>query len=458
MSSTPDTDPTPPLAAGEADDAVDPRILEALATAAAELAPSQAPGAPALTPESIQQQIQRFQELPPDEQRQAVAGLQAQGFIDEATAQTFATIGAPSGSSGRHSSSPGGDALRAMMSQLREHLDPPADLFEYRQLGRGFTAPRESGGPAPTQTSTYFSLDHWHWLELKRDAPGVPRSFGPFPMHLQLPESQIIKDLTDWGILTGAGALAQEARTRIEAVTRRATVICTGTVVLHSLKRTIDKQALPSYVKEYNLEHSISDTPRVHISIGVTDSEVVSVVHNNGSLVWRHRPRNDRIDLDAADEILAQLDPESAWSAHPMLPFRVRASVNAAFVDSPDASRLLPPEPDPSDRSPEAAKARKTRAASKQSVTEIAVEAGLDRDIRQKLTELAQFPTTASATFTVTGERPPLEPGGVGLAFLDGAGIIVSYPEGTGKTKAMVYDTGTRKAIANGIESLRRAP
>lgn len=346
-------------------------------------------------------------------------------------------------------------ALRAAMRALVPGRDK-APAGANRVIGGWLTADATTAAPV-TETSTYFSLSHWHWLAAMNLVRAIPADLGPTYPHLFISESQIVHDLKAWSALDDDGKLTSEAADMFGAVTGHAELTVFGTVLLYAQRR--DPVKLPEMLKEFGLEAAVRDVPRVTFAIGITEREVVTALVNNSTVVFTRRLRRGEATADAAAAVLELLDPDGAWPAYPLAtPIVLSGDVVDQLATGEDTAGLIDTEPGEDATEAEQDEDTTRRDKVRKGVRAVLGAAKVPAAAAEEIAEIAASTTHALAQITVRTSDVDVArtgPGALAVVFLRGRGAVASYPSGSDQFRRITYVAANASGIKTGISVLR---
>lgn len=327
----------------------------------------------------------------------------------------------------------------------------------YRNVSEWLSVDSTPAAPA-AHASPWFTVSHWHWLAAKGHVRQIPVELGLTFPHLFLSEGQIANDLTAWEALDGRGEITEEAAAMFAAVSGAAELTLYGTVLLYAYRR--EPVELPAELKEFGLEAAVRNVPRVTFSIGVTEREVVTVLVNNGTVIFDRRRRRGDAAAEAAQGLRKLLDPADDWKPYP-LPTTITLPGEAvdALATSENTAGVIDSEPGEDATDDEKTADIERRERVRKGVRRVLVTAKVPADASAAIADIATATTDALAQVTVrtnTVDVPRGEPSALAIAFLRGKGVVASYPAGTGRFRRVTYVPGTVSGIATGIAALRR--
>lgn len=368
----------------------------------------------------------------------------------------------PAASTGRPAQrNSSGNVLTAAALRSQMHAQVPgrdkAPEGPLRRVGEWLSAPAEDS-PAVTGTSSWFTVNHWHWMAAKGLVPTMPVELGPSFPHLFMSESQIAHDLRAWSALDDRGGVTAEAAAMFGAVSGDADMTLYGTVLLYAHRRA--PVTLPAELEEFGLQAAVRDVPRVTFAIGMTEKEVVTALVNNTTVVFARRHRRTDLVPDAAAALRNLLDPGEHWAPYPMTgPVTLPSDTVEHLATGSDTAGVLDSEPsddaDPLERDADLGRRKRIGKAVRTTLRSARIPTGAADDIAG----IATATTDALAQVTVRTRDVDVsrgEPAALALAFLRKRGVVVSYPSGSGAQRHITYVSGNVSGIALGITSLRR--
>lgn len=297
-----------------------------------------------------------------------------------------------------------------------------------------------------------FSIHHLVWLHRHSFLHDAPYELGPFPATLDFAgtgkfDIKIKEHLTKWGILTDDG-LHPEARWLFETLLGKYEWAVWGTVVLHNMKTNARQTFDPKGADDWGLKYAVRDEPRVPLMIAVTDREIVTAV-NAGfeGLVLNRIARIGNPHKQVGTLLKGILDPPGNWE--PWSGPRVSLPHRAArqIAENPETGKITD---DDDLRTEQVTAIKKTLRQMELS------PATVDR-----LTDLAGFPHAATLNLNINypASSGVVSPSvAMGVVFLDGAGIVVSYPVGRSEeTRTLYYVPGDEAGFTAGIEAMVQA-
>jgi len=298
-----------------------------------------------------------------------------------------------------------------------------------------------------------FSQHHLGWLYRNGFIPDLPLELGPFPLvpdqvAAEALEEHLRKQLIEWGVVS-EGLLNPEAKFLFESLLGiGVTWTVWGTVLLHSLKTNDRAEFDPEGIDEWGLKHAVRDVPRVHFMICVTPKEIITVLNAPPNLIMNRVPiKGPNLALQVGVILKSMLDPQQRWTPWPGPSLSAPMSVITKLVEIPEASRL----------DLDAEDATKRPDVVKRALRELE----MSNKTSEALAELSSYPTTAVAQVSINFPTPSgwvTPPVSMGVSFLDGAGVMVSYPAGkTEQTRTLYYVPGNDEGFENGIRSLTEA-
>lgn len=390
--------------------------------------------------------------LPPSADKAALIHLAAEQDPRMAPIAEAASSEIRIGPDGTITASP---ALRTAMRALVPGRDK-APSGANRVIGGWLTADATTAAPV-TETSTYFTLSHWHWLAAMNLVRAIPADLGPTYPHLFISEAQIIHDLKAWSALDEHGKLTTEAEAMFGAVTGHAELTLYGTVLLYAQRR--DPVKLPEMLKEFGLEAAVRDVPRVTFAIGITDREVVTALVNNTTVVFTRRLRRDEDTADAAAAVLELLDPDNQWPPYPLAtPIVLPGELVDQLATGKDTGLLIDTEPGEDATEEEQDKDAAKRDKVRNSVRSVLGAAKTPAAAAEAIAEIASSTTHALAQITVRTSEVDVsrtDPGALAVVFLRDRGAVASYPSGTGQFRRITYVAANAPGITTGISVLR---
>lgn len=297
-----------------------------------------------------------------------------------------------------------------------------------------------------------FTIHHMLWLHRYGYINDAPYELGPFPATLDTMgtgkfDTKIREQLINWGIITDS-ELHPEARFLFETLLGRYEWALWGTVVLVSMKTNAREEFDPQGMDEWGLKHAVRDEPRVPMMIALTAREIVTAI--NGGLqgmVLNRIPRVGNPYKQVGTILKGMLDPEGNWE--PWAGPRVSLAQRVAQQLSEDESTGRRQDDDDA------------RNEQKTAVKRVLREMDFSSGTVDRLTELAGYPVSASLSANINFPSPNgmVSPTvALGVSFLDGAGIVVSYPVGrTEETRTLYYVPGDDAGFEAGVEAMVQA-
>ena len=297
-----------------------------------------------------------------------------------------------------------------------------------------------------------FSIHHLVWLYRYEYIHDAPYELGPFPSTMDFAgtgkfDEKIRQDLLKWGIISNDGALHEEARFLFETLIGKYDWALWGAVRLYSMKTNAREQFDPKQADEWGLKHAVRDVPRVPMMIAVTDTDIVTAINAPPQLVLNRIPRVGNVFKQVGELLRGILDPNQLWEpwAGPRVSMSQR--VTNQIVSNKDVSTLTDDDSARGDQVVELKKVLKNLDMSSNTVN--------------TLSQLASHPTSAALSANINYPTPSgmVSPSvALGVSFLDGAGIVVSYPIGRSEeTRTLYYVPGDQAGFAAGVEAIFQA-
>lgn len=298
---------------------------------------------------------------------------------------------------------------------------------------------------------TAFSTHHLSWLYRNGFLPDLPLELGPFPLTPVLDNADafdaMLRDqLVSWDLLR-EGELNPEARFLFETLLGLGTTWSLwGTVLLHSLKTNARANFDPDGLDEWGLKHAVRDIPRVQFMICATNKEFITALNAPPNLIMNRIPvTSESLHLQAGRILKAMLDPTQQWNPWPGPAISAPMTAIVELAENPETSRL--------DLEDDALLAQRPGT-----VRRLLLDKDMSAKTAEALAELSRLPTTAAAQVSLNYPTPAgqLTPKvSMGVAYLDGAGVMVSYPMGkTERTRTLYYAPGDDQGFSAGVKSL----
>lgn len=297
-----------------------------------------------------------------------------------------------------------------------------------------------------------FSIHHFVWLSRNGLVTDYPYVLGPFPATLDLAntgrfDARLKEDLQRWNVLSPEGVLNPDAEFLFNAILGSAEWMLWGTVLLHSLKTNARAEFDPKNADDFGLKHAVRDIPRVTFAIAVTEREIVTALNAPPALIFGRAPRTGDVYRQVGEIFKDMLDPEHNWSPWDGSQLTISASNADVMAKDPKTSKMVNDETDP-----------EAVDAQTEAIEDALTELNVPSHVSKEFADLMSVPTIASAQAVLDYMGPQgtrTTSLGVGVSFLDGKGVVVSYPVGkTHRTRSLYYVPGDVKGFSDAVEAL----
>ncbi|TXH11173.1 MAG: hypothetical protein E6R04_03165 [Spirochaetes bacterium] len=310
-----------------------------------------------------------------------------------------------------------------------------------------------SQAPDPAdELADVFSIHHLVWLSRNGLVNDYPYALGPFPATLDFADtgrfdSRLKEDLQRWGVLTSDGQLNPDAEFLFNAILGSSEWMLWGTILLHSLKTNARAEFDPKKADDFGLKHAVRDVPRVTFTIAVTEQEIVTAMNAPPALIFGRAPRTGKVCEQVGEILKDMLDPEHNWSPWEGSQLTISAGNADAMAKNPETSKMVSEDAEQEDVE-----------AQSEAIEAALTELDVPLHVSKEFADLMSVPTTASvqAVLDYASDRGRITTSlGIGVAFLDGKGVVVSYPVGkTARTRSLYYVPGDTKGFVDAVEAL----
>lgn len=330
-----------------------------------------------------------------------------------------------------------------------------------------------------------FNARHLLWLNEHRYVGALPMELGPFPfpppVNTKSYNDALRDELRDWGLLAArteatAGWIEGDTTEVFHPEAHKLLMDLAGnfecwklggSTLLHCLK-TNDREEFEEEFAEvdlWGLRHAVRDIPRVPFVIAVTGTEILTAVSRPDELVIGRREMTHPPAVEAGRALLDMLDPKRNWTPWKGPQIMLPMSVSTELASSAETGAVVAlPDPaadDDDDAADAAAQEREARVAEQKTAIRTALMTGVGAGFNEstKLAELATKPlssmTEAVITYPSANGMRLLEGLSIGVSFIEGEGVMVSYPIGTTEhTRTVVYAPGTEENVVEAVKNM----